>query len=109
MTEGDTVGILSDVEPELIPELPQFFDNYQDDIDQLKQSLEDRDGDSIKSTAHRIKGSSGSWGFQNIHKAAVKLEEASKNSDWDGMKTHLNTLEQRIADARSAVKDELED
>ncbi len=103
------MGILSDVEEELIPELPRFFENYRNDLDQLKQSLDERDQESIKSTSHRIKGSSGSWGFQDIHEAAVKLEEASKSGDWNGMEDHLNTLEERINEAQEAVDAELND
>lgn len=103
------MGILSDVEEELLPELPRFFENYADDLDQLKQSLEDRDGEAVESTIHRMKGSSGSWGFQAIHETAVDLEEAAKNRDWDAVESELETLENEIEQARNAVDEELDE
>jgi len=101
------MGILSDVAEELLPELPRFFENYADDLDQLKQSLEDRDGEAMESTVHRMKGSSGSWGFQAIHETAVELERATKNRNWDAIEAELETLENEIERARNAVDEEL--
>lgn len=102
------MSILSNVEDELIPALPRFFENYDEDLEQLNQALENRDAEQIKSTAHRMKASSGSWGFSAIHEAAVALDDAAKAEDWDAMSATLDTLQSRIREAEEAVREELE-
>jgi HPt (histidine-containing phosphotransfer) domain-containing protein len=103
------MGILSDVEDELLPELPRFFDNYDTDIEQLKDYLNNRNVEEIENTVHRMKGSSGSWGFHDIQNAAVELEKAAKARDWDAIESTLTALENKITEAKQAVEEELEE
>jgi HPt (histidine-containing phosphotransfer) domain-containing protein len=103
------MGILSNIEEELLPELPQFFENYQTDLNQLKQFLEDHNAEEIRNTVHRIKGSSGSWGFQKIHEAAVELENAAEDEDWETIESSLETLETCVNNAQEAVEQALEE
>lgn len=102
------MSILSNVEEELLPELPRFFENYESDLEQLKQDLDDRNAEGIESTVHRIKGSSGSWGFEAIQQAAVELEDAAQARDWEAIKSTLSELEAQIKKAQEAVEEELE-
>lgn len=103
------MGILTDVHEELYSELPRFFENYEEDLGKLKQNLDDRDAEAIESTVHRIKGSSGSWGFHAIQEAAIELEEAAKDRNWDAIESRMSTLEDHIVDARETVTDELKE
>lgn len=103
------MGILSNVEEELLPELPRFFENYEADLNQLRDFLEERNAEDIRRTVHRIKGSSGSWGFNEIQDAAVALEDAAEAEDWETIEPSLETLETRINKAHQAVKEELDD
>lgn len=101
------MGILSNVEEELIPELPRFFENYSDDIENLKEYVDDRNAEEIENIVHRMKGSSGSWGFQAIHEATVKLENAARDRNWDSIQSSLETLENKVDKAKKVVDEKL--
>ena len=103
------MGILSNVDEELIPVLPQFFENLAADMEELKQKLEEQDGDAVESIIHKIKGYAGSWGFPDMHEIAVEFEKNVKARNWASVDSNMETLEKKIEEIEKAAEQELND
>ena len=68
------------VNDELRPLLPRFFDNLDSDLKELQQALDDDDREEVHRIAHGIKGSAGSFGLEPLRRQASDVEEAAGES-----------------------------
>lgn len=97
------MGILADVDEELIPALPQFFDNVDEDISELEERLDERNGEEIESVIHRIKGYAGSWGLEKMHEVAVEFENNAKRRNWEAVEEAMEDLRGVVEEAKQAA------
>lgn len=94
------------IESELQDLIPQFLENRKKDIISLVGQVEAADIIAIGQLAHKIKGSSASYGFQELSRIAAELEMASKANDMatiqslvPNLKAHLENIEIVYRDA----------
>ncbi len=80
--------------------VPDFIQNRHNDIHSLSTALQNRDFSTIRNIGHRMKGSSGSYGFKELSEIGSNLEScAEKNNledatlEFSKMKKYLEELE----------------
>ncbi len=67
-------------DPDLFEIVKMFVDEMPTRIDRLIAEFNSRDWESLKQTAHQLKGSAGSYGFGEVTPAAGKLEQFLKEN-----------------------------
>lgn len=60
-----------------------FLDEWKQDIDPMRKSLEDGDYSTIRKLGHNLKGVGGSCGFDAITEMGASLETAAKENKFD--------------------------
>ncbi len=60
-----------------------FLDEWKQDIDPMRKSLEDEDYETIRKLGHNLKGVGGSCGFDAITEMGASLETAAKEMKFD--------------------------
>lgn len=68
-------------DPLIIKLLPTFFATRENDLDFVEDALKAQDFDQLKALGHKMKGSSLSYGFENIGEKGKALEDAALNHD----------------------------
>ena len=63
-------------DPDLGELVEMFVDEMPDRITTLSEQLDMSDWDSVRRTAHQLKGAAGSYGFDSITPCAAQLEDA---------------------------------
>ena len=75
---------------------PQFLQNREADIEQLRKALAQPDFSIIQSIGHNCKGTSSAYGFPEVGKIGLALETAAKAADLRGAEQWVHLLEQEI-------------
>lgn len=76
--------------------IPQFMDNREEEVEKLKEMLENNNFAEIKSLGHAIKGTGGGYGFDKITDLGFAIEEAAKNEAKEELKDLILELEDYI-------------
>jgi HPt (histidine-containing phosphotransfer) domain-containing protein len=76
-----TDRILVEVESELEPIVPEFLDNRKMDCTRIETLLAAESFGEIRTLSHRMKGSGGSYGFDEISLLGEAMEEAAVAED----------------------------
>lgn len=91
---------LIEVDSELKDILPGFLENRKKDIIDLKNALNAGDFSTIEKIGHKVSGSSGGYGFDELGKIAKKMEldcKAGQTKEIGKLITefeeHLNSVE----------------
>ncbi len=63
------------------------------ELDSLKEALESKSFDSLRTFGHNIKGSGGMYGFNEVTKIGAVIEAAAKEEDMALIKSNLNSLD----------------
>lgn len=69
------------VDKDLEDLIPQFILNRKKDIEELIEAIEKKDEPLVAQLGHKIKGSSASYGFEELSKMAADCEIAAKNKN----------------------------
>ena len=69
------------VSEDVIDLVPGFLERRETDIRELREELKRGDLAAIAFRAHAMKGSSGSYGFDQLSELAARLEKAGKADD----------------------------
>ena len=80
MTQQDE-KIIVKVDEEIEDLVPGFLENRANDLKLLRNALQAKDYETIRSLGHRMKGSGGGYGFDAITDLGHGLEEASREKD----------------------------
>jgi HPt (histidine-containing phosphotransfer) domain-containing protein len=95
--EGKTVVFVDEDLQDLIP---GYLENRLKDIAAIQDSLAHGDYEAIRSVGHKMKGSGGGYGFDEITNIGRSLEEAAKiglrdeiNKQTEALKTYLERIE----------------
>lgn len=74
-----TTKIIVDIDADLEDLIPKFLENRRNDVQTLQALIENNDVNALAQLAHKIKGSSASYGFIQLSSLAHELEKAVKN------------------------------
>lgn len=83
----------------LRPLIPRFQERTRGEIARLKAALAAADWRGIEQIAHKLKGSTGSYGFVHLGDLAGRLETVAKAGDASSAAALVAALEQHFARA----------
>jgi HPt (histidine-containing phosphotransfer) domain-containing protein len=89
--------ILVEIDQELMPVVPEYLENRHLDCAEIEQLLGTGGMESIQVLGHRMKGSGGSFGFDEISIIGEDLELAAQITDVEGIKSAVVRLERYLA------------
>lgn len=97
ISEGQAVVY---VDPDLKELIPEFIENIYKNTEEIKKLLMDGDLETIRGIGHSMKGSGGSYGFDEITRIGKEIEEAAKA----GNKDDIARLNKSLVEYLSKVK-----
>jgi HPt (histidine-containing phosphotransfer) domain-containing protein len=92
MDSSENTAVLIEIDQELIPVVPEYLENRRLDCSLVERLLAEDNLAEIKSLAHRMKGSGGSYGFDEISEIGEALERAAVESDAAGISSAVKQL-----------------
>ena len=104
----DPKSVLPEIggEEELLREMAEIFLSvYNDDMEMIEKAIESGDGENIRVSAHRLKGSVANFGKKRPFSAAKALEDAARSNDLEGMDRLFSELKKDISDLDAALRD----
>lgn len=89
------------IDSELEEIIPMFFENTQEDIQTLQGALDKADYETVKRLGHSIKGASLGYGFDEMGRLGLAIENAAGENKSrediqrlvDALVSHVNTVE----------------
>jgi len=88
------------VDEDLQDLIPGYLENRLKDIAAIQASLDQGDYEAIRSIGHKMKGSGGGYGFDEITDIGRAIEEGAKNGhgeeirrQMEALKTYMERLE----------------
>jgi len=96
---GNAAGerILVEIDPDLLPVVPDYLESRRRDCAEIERLLVYGGMEYIQTLGHRMKGSGGSLGFDEISEIGEVLELAAQVPDADGIKSAVGRLERYLA------------
>ena len=92
--------ILVEICRELQSLVPEYLENRHRECDELDRLLLAGETDDIYLLAHRMKGSGGSIGFDEISEIGEALENAVNRADGEGIRSGVERLKGYLARVR---------
>ena len=89
--------ILVSVDRDLEDIIPGYLTNRQKDIADMSAALEGGDFETIRVLGHRMKGSGGGYGFDQITEIGAALEQAAKVGEGDAIQARIAELVDYLA------------
>ena len=89
-----------EIDRELMPVVPEYLENRFLDCAEIERLLASGGMEYIQIMGHRMKGSGGSYGFDEISVIGEALELAAQDVDADGISAavrHLETYLDRVS------------
>lgn len=90
-------GITVEIDADLKPVVPEFLKKRQSECALIEALLAADQLDEIRSIAHRMKGSGGSYGFDEISEIGEAIETAVHTGDAQGIRAAVARLEAYLA------------
>jgi len=96
---GNDAGerILVEIDQELIPVVPEYLESRRRDCAEIQRLLASGGMNYIQILGHRMKGSGGSFGFDEISEIGEALELAAQVLDTEGVRSAVVRLETYLA------------
>jgi len=76
--------------------LSEFLQNSQNRLDEIKNTIEHRDGKQLNFLAHRFKGMAANLGAEKIARIAQRLEDCGKQNQLEACQLAINELEMEM-------------
>lgn len=86
-----------EIDRELMPVVPEYLAYRQQDCAEIERLLDSGAMETILALGHRLKGSGGSFGFDEITAIGEALELAARAPDVAGVKAAVARLERYLA------------
>ena len=86
-----------EIDRELMPVVPEYLENRFLDCAEIERLLASGGMEHIQIMGHRMKGSGGSFGFDEISAIGEALESAAQVPDAEGVRTAVGRLETYLA------------
>jgi HPt (histidine-containing phosphotransfer) domain-containing protein len=93
---GKTEKIVINIDADLKPIIPRFFELRHDDIRSIGEALAAGDFEKIAMIGHSMKGSGGGYGFDYITEIGKSIEDAGRRRDSLEIKRWANELSNYI-------------
>ena len=93
-TEPPIESLLPTEDPEFREIVEMFIERLAEQLDEMRESFEQRDFDRLRRLAHTVKGSGGTAGFPALTEPAAELERLAKAEQMEGIETIIETLAQ---------------
>ena len=94
------------IDSDLADLIPGFLENRKKDVSTLRNHLSTKNFSEIKLLGHKMKGTSGGYGFNTMSQIGLQLEDAAANSNEDKIERlieklvhHLDNIEVSFAPA----------
>jgi len=88
--------ILVEIDQELMPVVPEYLEKRLRDCAEIEDLLASGGMEHIQIMGHRMKGSGGSFGFDEISVIGEDLESAAQDTDAEGVRSAVGRLEQYL-------------
>jgi HPt (histidine-containing phosphotransfer) domain-containing protein len=85
--------ILVAIDRELMPLVPEYLENRLSDCAEIEGLLASGSMEAIQTIGHRMKGSGGSFGFDEISDIGEALESAARDTHAEGIREAAGRLE----------------
>lgn len=89
--------ILVEIDQELMPVVPEYLESRRRDCAEIQRLLASDGMKCIQIMGHRMKGSGGSFGFDEISEIGEALETAAQAADAAGIGSAVKRLEKYLA------------
>ena len=76
--------------------VPGFIESRTKDLPQLESALFNKDHQTIQSIGHKMKGSSGSYGFKALSEIGKNLEDAGESKDFTAAKNAISKMKEYL-------------
>jgi len=93
MSDPTTGQTAVEIDGELISIVPEYLENRHRDCAEIERLLDSGGMEAIRVIGHRMKGSGGSFGFDEISDIGEALESAAQVADVDGIRSAVDHLE----------------
>jgi CheY-like chemotaxis protein/HPt (histidine-containing phosphotransfer) domain-containing protein len=94
------------VDPDLEDLIPDFMDNMKSEVDRIGTLLVKEDMKEIQRIGHSMKGTGGSYGFDEITEIGKDIEESAKTGDKEAIIKLNNRLDKYLSGVKILMKDE---
>ncbi|MDO8281640.1 MAG: response regulator [Thermodesulfovibrionia bacterium] len=102
-TYGDNVVY---IDPDLQDLIPDFLDSMKKEVEKIGAMLSKNDLNEIQRIGHSLKGTGGSYGFNEITDIGKEMEEAAKNSDKEAIIKLNSRLDNYLSTVKIHMRDE---
>lgn len=85
--------IIVRVDADLEDLIPEFLENRKKDLQHLRELLEKKDWEGIRSIGHTMKGIGGGYGFDGITEIGAALEQVAREQNLSAAQELLDRLE----------------
>ncbi len=92
MSEKNKVYVDKDLK-ELIP---MFLENRSQNINELRELMEEKKFDEIENLGHKIKGSGGGYGFDRVTDLGRAIEKAAAEEKFDELQELIDEFSEHI-------------
>lgn len=89
-------SMLLEEEPEMADLVDIYVKRIPERLSEISRLISEHDNDQLCRRVHDLKGSSGNYGFPELHAAAVVLEEYIHSNDLDAANQHMEVLERVV-------------
>ena len=90
---------------ELFVELSElFFEDSSVLLNKIEESIKDNNSDTLRKSAHTLKGAVSNFSAQKAYEAAYELELAGKEKKMEGAPEKLTTLKNAITEVINEMK-----
>ncbi len=94
-----------DDDVELLQELIELFlEDYPDLISEIESAIESQDAETLRRSAHTLKGSVGNFCAEAAFKTAAQLEQCGAAADFQTAVAQLPTLVSEMAQVQEALQ-----
>ncbi len=98
-----SLGLMSQIEPEILKLVPQYIDNRKADLAILKTAFECQKYEEIAKIGHKIKGSAKSYGLPELGEFGAKLEQSAQLQELHSIKDTLDRMDHLLSEKRRAL------
>ena len=89
--------IVVQIDAEIQEAIPFFLELRKKNIAEIITALDSKDYDKVKRLGHNIKGSGGSYGFDEVSRIGMDLEKAAMEQNVNAMRNLTGELEDYLA------------
>ncbi|MFN2339800.1 MAG: Hpt domain-containing protein [Halanaerobium sp.] len=94
------------IDPDLEFLIPQFLENREEDIKNLKKLLEAKNYDQIRIIGHSMKGSGGGYGFDYLTEIGAQIEKEAELKNKEEIAKLINELKNYLDNLEIVYQEE---